>query len=399
MTEVSTPKVITPQILTSQVSTQIPLRVLVYNVMEPVPEPIRYYGQKERAERLQSVIQDLDRQYQIDVLILNEVIAPVAQKVILPALHDIGFVYKTSKLTDTFTVTGGILIFSKHPITMEDQTLFGDKCTGIDCFAAKGAVYARIKKQDFYFNILGVHMQAWPNLTAQVIRDAQMEQMQKFITSLAIPPNEPFLMGGDLNTDLFLNNDQLRHLMYTLKMDIPEIHPESYPFTVDPKVNKLVGADDPAEYYNEQWPDGCIEEYHTTLQCPCCPQEWLDYVLHSKNHLKPESCNMKAIPVKVAPFRMKITMTQEIEAQDLSDHFPVLGDFVFSIDQINPEKNTDVVAKDPTPISCNTSHVTLVSCIIALVLVILLVLIIWFILWTRKKFAPQSSHTKMSLSG
>jgi endonuclease/exonuclease/phosphatase family metal-dependent hydrolase len=374
----------------------VPFHVLVYNIMEPVPEPIRYYGQKERSERIKDVIRDLDQKHDVDVIVMNEVIAPIAQTIIFEDMEKLGFVYKTSKLTDIFTVTGGTLIFSKYPITMEDRTIFGDKCTGIDCFAAKGVCYARIKKKNRYFNVFGAHMQAWPSLKAQIVRDAQIEQIIQFMKSLNIPTDEPVFFGGDLNIDLYMSNDHIRHLMYTLSMDMPEIHAQSHPFTVDPKQNKMVGSDDPLEYYNDDFPNGCIDEYYATLVCPCCPEEWLDYTLYSKKHLIPISSSMTAINVKVPSFRMKISLNQEIDCQDVSDHFPVLGRFVFDMSEIGEsEKQShfssssssrenidlgikDVVAKDNTSISDNTSHVTFVACMIALVILLFLMLIIWF---------------------
>lgn len=42
---------------------------------------------------------------------------------------------------------GGVIIVSRWPITSEAQRLFGDVCTGGDCWADKGVLYARGEAQ------------------------------------------------------------------------------------------------------------------------------------------------------------------------------------------------------------------------------------------------------------
>lgn len=303
--------------------------VLVYNIFSPVPEPLRFYGQKERSVRVKDVIRELDQKYDLDVIVMNEVIAPDTQNVVFHDMPTIGFPYKTKKITEAFAVHGGIVLFSKHPITQEACTVFGDRCLGIDCFAAKGVSYARVRKNNMYFNVFGTHLQAWPSIQAHAARDQQIHQTLQFIEGLKLPTDEPLILAGDLNTDLYLDHDYIQHINFKLGTQIPEIHPESHPFTVDPKENKLVGNDDPSEYASDDWPQGCIAEYYRTLVCPCCPAQWIDYTLYSQRHLLPTQSDMRTLKVKVPPFRIKVNATQEAEVQDISDHFPVLGHFVF----------------------------------------------------------------------
>lgn len=361
----------------TQGKNNITLNVLNYNIMTPVPEPIRFYGQNERAERVKDVIRELDQQYDLDVIILNEVVSIPSQKIIFRDMPTVGFPYHTSKLTEVLSVTGGVLLFSKHPITQQESSTFGDNCTGIDCFAAKGVIYARIKKQGHYFNVMGTHMQAWPSISSQIVRDAQIDQISKFIQSFNLPRTEPLIFGGDLNIDLFMNNDHIRHLMHVLHMNIPEIHEDSHPMTVDPQANQLVGNDDPPEYISEEWPQGCAEQYYETLQCPCCPAEWIDYMLFSKDHLQPSSSYMKAIPHKVKPFRMKINHTKTVDNfQDVSDHFPLLGHFVFDLEPA-PEKgqeNRDLVNRDSDSLTSSNRVASVV--IIAVMGVVLLIVLL-----------------------
>lgn len=378
-------------------SSRAVLNVLTYNVMEPVPEPIRYYGQKERTERVKLVLSELDAEYDLDVVILNEVVALPAQKVIFQDMHDLGFVYRTTKLSNTLSVTGGVLIFSKHPLTQEESTTFGDSCTGIDCFCAKGVVYARVNKNGLYYNIMGTHMQAWPSVHAQLVRDAQIEQIAKFVHTINIPKNEPLLFCGDLNIDLFVNNDHIRHLMHRLSMDMPEIHPDSHPFTVDPQENKMVGNDDPDEYQNEAWPNGCVSEYYETLKCPCCPSEWIDYTLYSKRHLRPVISYMKSIKAKVPPFKMKVNRFKEVDdMEDVSDHFPTLGHFVFEVSSTRKKEARDTLLRDRKQINNNTSHIASVIVVLVLASVVILFFLGWaWVVWRQNRRNVQSQVSKV----
>lgn len=370
-------------------TTTTTFNVLVYNIFSPVPEPLRFYGQKERSVRVKDVLRQLDQQHDLDVVILDEVIAPETQSVIFTDLPTLGFKYKTKKITEVFSVNGGVVVFSKHPITQEACTVFGDRCVGIDCFAAKGVSYARVCKNGMYFNVFGTHLQAWPGVRAHATRVQQIDQTQRFLQQLQIPEDEPVLFAGDLNTDLFLDRDYIQHLSFTLGMEVPELHPDSHPFTVDPQHNKLVGNDDPSEYTSDDWPHGCVEEYYRTLSCPCCPAQWLDYTLYSKRHLQPVHADMRALPVKVPPFRIKVNATQEAEVEDVSDHFPVLGHFVFDT-RLKSEAHARVGAAVPLRLTHGTnSHVVTVAIVIAVIGVLVLILGWWAV---RRASRRHRSH-------
>ncbi len=303
------------------------LNIVTYNVFCAVIEPVRIYGVTERAHRVKDVIQSLQ---DIDVVVLCEVIAPSSRSIIIPDMKSIGFSYRTEELTSSIAFPGGVIIFSRHPITMHDMTLFGDKCITDDCLAAKGVAFARIRKNDEYFNVFASHMQAWPSVESQTVREQQLDQIFQFMQVLNIPKTEPVLFCGDLNIDWYHDNDHLKHFMNKLQLSIPPLHQDSHMFTVDPKENALVGADDPKRYYNEEYPDGCVQEYFQTLQCPCCPEVFLDYTLFSSSHLQPVESNMRVIIHKVPPFKIKMSLTKEVEIRDVSDHFPVVGHFVFT---------------------------------------------------------------------
>lgn len=312
------------------------LTVLTYNIMLPVPEPIRYYGQTERADRVKSIIESIQSDSKIDCIVFNELITPYAQKRVLQDMKDLGFIYQTTKLSTLFAVTGGIFIVSKHPIIREELNIFKSS-SGYDRLSAKGIVYAAIQTDSMICHLLGTHLQSWPDQTETRVK--QVRQMSDFIRSLNINPAEPLLLAGDLNMDFYLNRDQYNYLSNTLRFILPTISENSHPFTMDPEHNILVGSDLPGKY-------GCEEDYYKTLKCSCCPAEFLDYILFSEKHLKPSSSESRVILAKTPqPFRMKLTKTKMVDSYDVSDHFPVLAKLVFQ-PVLNESKSTDRTDSD-----------------------------------------------------
>ena len=376
----------------------IDFKILSFNIFCPVIEPIRFSGQKPRAQRVKDVIQLLDKKENLDVIIINEIIVPEVQTIVTTDMDAIGFRYHTQKLSAPLTpVSGGTVIFSKHPIVMEDATIFGDKCKGADCLAAKGVVFARVMKNGWFFNVFGTHMQAWDSLTAQVMREAQIQQIYQFIEVFNISPIEPVFFCGDMNIDLYTSNDHLKHMMHKLKLTMPEIYENSYPFTVDPEINKLVGADDPDEYTSAEFPNGCKSEYLETLKCPCCPKVWIDYTLFSTNHLQPQSSSMEAIPVKVPKFLINFfSPIRQVEIEDISDHTPVLGRFTF--DPPTGLRSQAILQKHGEP---DTSNVMMLAIFCAVIVVIALMLVSLIIFLVRKQKKPDndSSHHSYNFSG
>jgi hypothetical protein len=82
--------------------------------------------------------------------------------------------------------------------------------------------------------------------------------------------------------------------------------------------------------------------------CPCCPREWLDYVLYAQApYQQPlrqptlESFQLSEKP----PFPVKWSASKVSNARmnlvDLSDHYPVLGKFEFAVDRSVPGRDDD----------------------------------------------------------
>jgi hypothetical protein len=359
------------------------INILSYNIFIPVLPPLRVYGQYERAERVKEIVLKCEEYEELDVVVMNELIPHSIFDIVTEGMASIGFKYKTYQLKDMLTENGGIVIYSKHEIIQQKFTLFGSACKGTDCLSAKGISYARINKDGMMFNIFGTHLQAWPGAKSQFIREEQIQQMGKLMQSMYIPKNEPVFLCGDLNMDMYENNDHLKHLMFTLGLNIPMIHEDSHPFTVDPENNVLSGSDEPYTYKTENWPDGCVEEYYKTKRCPCSPIEWLDYTLYSKKHLKPLNSYMKSINAKVDPFEMELRSGQVETIRDVSDHFPVLGHFEFTFEKHAKIKTLENYNIDTNE---NTSQniLFLVLIIIAFIFIICLFVFIFFRIKKKK---------------
>lgn len=360
----------------------------VYNILQPVPEIIRRYGQRERSERIKDVVHNLDTQFNLDVLVCNEVINSFSKEALGRDMPTLGFVYRTKPLTDTFAVDGGTVVFSKYPIVQEANMIFADDCHGSDCCASKGLAFARIHKDGVFYNVIGTHLQAWPSTASHVVRMRQADQAAKFIAALNIPQDEPLIFAGDLNSDMYHDRENLRHLMYVLKMDLPALHPDSHPFTVDPQTNALVGNDDPAEYHTDEYPNGCADEYYKTLSCPCCPAQMIDYVFYSSAHLKPTESWMRVVKAKVEPFQCQMNIGLTATITDISDHYPVIGYFKFE----HPARSTAakaLLAISPIPQNTNTTNTTVVSIVIC-VLGILFLALSWWGVRRWNKNAPKT---------
>ena len=315
-------------------------KILTYNIETPVKPPLRIYGQKERIKRLKPVLGRYVEKEEVDVILFNELIPREYETLVTDQMSDMGYIHRTETMSESVSVNGGIILFSKFPIIQQSLSTFGDQCSGDDCLAAKGVIFARVDKLGHAFNIFGTHMQAWPGVGNQMIRDNQIKQIFSFVKSRNIPIEEPVFLCGDLNMDLYHDNDHVKHLLYQLGFTIPEIRKGSHPFTVDPEENKLVGSDDPSRYKSPEYPEGCVKEYFETWKCPCCQPEWIDYTLFSQYHKQPTVSSMEVVKLKAPSFQVSMGLNIKVDIEDLSDHFPVLGRFEFEYEESEVAKKS-----------------------------------------------------------
>lgn len=353
----------------------VQFNIMTYNVMLPLLPPIKIYGQLERLQRVPRVVELCKQECSLDAVVLCEVIPPSVYKTLITSMAAIGFSFYTKPLKDVLTGYGGVVVFSKREIHQQAQTLYGETCSGADCLSAKGVTYARVEKDGLWINIFATHLQAWPGIIPQLVRENQMKYIRQSITSLAIPADEPVLLCGDMNADLYTSKDFIQHLSYSLDVVVPEVHDTSHPFTFDSATNRLVGSDDISSYTSKSWSDGCVKEYLATTYCPCCPREWLDYTMFSSRHLKPTSSSMQSIAIKVDKFPMPFHATDRIidDMQDVSDHYPVIGRFSFELGK-KTEKNIQVSTFEVGRNSNTTQMWKIIVLIISFVVFIALVI-------------------------
>ena len=290
-----------------------------YNIFCPVPAPLRYTGQVERMERIPIALQAADKEYGIDVLIIQETIAH--RPLLLAGLQEhLGFEYFTKPIIHpAAAVSGGIIIASKTPFTDETSHVFLGDCTDADCLAAKGVVHIKTKKNGLTVHVFGTHLQA---LDRPDIRLEQISQLARFVKKQNISDNEPFFIGGDLNFDRYADLPEYEHWLKSTNTIMPEITKHSESFTWNPENNQLVGADADTRYSE------CYDDYLTDLHCSCCRKVWLDYITYGS--FEPKNAKITVLALKaLEPFLAQLGAKTTRYIQDLSDHYPIIAEFEF----------------------------------------------------------------------
>ena len=313
------------------------------------------------------------------------------RQILRDGMKNHGWIYSTNVVDDPGASVfykqsnGGAVIFSKWPIVATSQYVY-KTCSGSDCHAAKGAVYARIEKpttgKPFCINIIATHLQAWSTPEGAKSRAGQLNEiMKEFVPRLGLHPqsNEPLIFQGDMNIDEVLYPEERDNMLMILHAETPPMSEDSLPFSSDPSRNFLVGKDSAAQ-------DGkCLAAYKDAVKestdipskacrvpkttasgknirskfmkngrlnigtecfCPCCPSEFLDYILYSTNtkFLQPTVSTQKIVDLKSPlPLTYKwgwcsnagclVDKKEDASIRNsrmLSDHFPVVAEFTFS---------------------------------------------------------------------
>jgi len=334
------------------------LKTMTYNVFGRWCNLTGKEGQTERLSAMpRSIYKHALLGPDIDIITLNELWCPDAQfgkivcgndrsgDIIIKKMAKYGWKYHTQVLCSLGAplfkkqTGGGCIIFSKWPIVSVRRHLY-KSCSGGDCCASKGIVYARILKKlengmNQPINVFVTHLQAWPSYKEDLVREQQLEELRyDFMYDIDIPKNrsEIVLFQGDFNTE---NTDMLEN---KLDATLPVlIGPQKYSY--DAATNILVGKDGMAGYL------GCGDVYRKTLKCPCCPGYLLDYIFYSKNpfYMKPTTSTMQVVPLKSTKtlnFEMDMNTniflrffdrkTVKIKTKELSDHYPVVANFIFN---------------------------------------------------------------------
>lgn len=257
--------------------------VLAYNIYMR-PAGLFADDQADRGAALPSNLRGFD------VIVFSEAFDDTVRNQLLADLRG-EYPYRTKILGADRGITqdGGVVIVSRWPITAEAQRLYGDVCAGGDCWADKGVLYACFEKHGQTYHVFASHMQAGRDMKHQQTRMQQLGIIKSFIDSRGISATEPVFIAGDLNVDKY---DTGEYAVMLRVLDAWYPRPFGHPYTVDSTINRRAGD-----------------------------RLYLDYVLVSNRYLQP----VNAIVETLIP-RSPTSFGGDY---DLSDHFPVLGHFMF----------------------------------------------------------------------
>ena len=200
--------------------------------------------------------------------------------------------------TDDWNIyDSGIFIASRYPIVSVEDFVYPE-CTGTDCHADKAVIYAEIIKNGKAYHVTNTHAASFDTDEARALRMVQFQQIRDLVDAQSIPTLEPVLFGGDMNVNKLVWQDDHAQMQAILNATDPLS--TGHDATFDPRINTL------AQAYGS---GGDTVEY-------------LDYVLYANDHLQPVSArNDVRIPRSTADDLWRLW--------DLSDHFPVMGEFSF----------------------------------------------------------------------
>jgi len=303
--------------------------VLTYNIFNR-PFIVSHDGQSERTCRIPKLIfKQIGKHHNIDVIVIQEAFTEGCRSGagLRKQLAYYGWPYSTATVDkSTSPSNGGVFIASKWPITFTEQDIFSN-CTGSDCLAAKGVLYARINKQvtpqhaTITYNIFATHLNAWEGEKQAKVRLQQAEQMLVFISKQNIPKTEAVIIAGDLNINKLgneISQSEVLQVLGALHAVMPKI------------VGNQISTADPTQ-------SPLAIGYGTEPQ-------WLDYLLYANQYLKPIKSSIQSIPLQTAkPFKVcmstpllplyvypdSIWCSKTANLIDLSDHYPVLGQFKY----------------------------------------------------------------------
>jgi endonuclease/exonuclease/phosphatase family metal-dependent hydrolase len=295
-----------------------------YNILDR-PYIVGHEGQRERMCRIPQALARLAASEPIDAVVFNESFSGIC----VPGLsfREMLAYYGWRHTLPTISPpllaggriilsNGGIFIASRWPILASEHMIYR-ACAGSDCLAAKGVQYAKIQKtvdgRSKFFHVFGTHLQGYRGTNVGGVRRQQLREMAEFIETQAIPRHEPVLLAGDFNVRGFSGPD-FQNFVETLRVSVPAIVGERRG-TMD--VDNTLFSRGP-------W--------------------WVDYVLPSALHQQPDVASMEVVALKaeqdfaicaeakfqpfyVGPWASTCTRTQWV--RDLSDHYPVIGRFMY----------------------------------------------------------------------
>ncbi|GAB2918669.1 sphingomyelin phosphodiesterase [Rheinheimera gaetbuli] len=231
-----------------------------------------------------------------DVLFLQEAFSSDSPAMLRELANE--YPYQTqilrAPLSGINVYNGGVVIVSRYPLGQVDYVVYPD-CTGTDCFADKGYIYAEVIKNGQGYHLVNTHAASFDTDAARQMRQSQFKLMQQHVAAELIPSTDAVIYGGDFNVNKLRFADDYSQMQSNLSAVVPAISGYSAS-TFDPRVNHYAASYDTVEY--------------------------LDYLVYSTAHRQPRQAGND---VRV----LRSTSDALWRKWDLSDHFAVLGEFRF----------------------------------------------------------------------
>ena len=306
-----------------------PITILSYNIQQlGYPNWAGNHFEKARLEMIPETLRSLKKRP--DVVIFQEVFTPDAFLFLVNEMSEL-YPYHTPIAGENCkdpiwgSVSGncqmskvksnsGVLIFSRWPIEEQHAYVYHSVriSKSFDFMAQKGVVYARIRvgaEQPWQIHVFGTHLQA--TAKDHDIRMLQIGEMRKFIDGFQIPANEPVILGGDFNVSS-IKQSRLDDLLTAANVKLAL------------EVEGVGSISDATNGYHQLISGSDLKSRS---------DKTLDYLLYRTDHLNPvNQPKLHVINLKSRlPWKGTRLFNPDVELYDLSDHYPVAMEFVFSV--------------------------------------------------------------------
>lgn len=285
-------------------------KLLVHNVFLLPSSLYPDWGQRQRA----ALIAEAAYIQNQDAVILNELFDNPASSILLDGIKK-QYPFQTPVLgrgrsgwdatlgsySDITPEDGGVAIVSRWPIEERVQHVYSQGC-GADNLLNKGFVYVKLNRNGQAVHIIGTHVQAEDTGCnggkGRSIRASQFDELQNFISTRGIAPDQLVFIGGDMN--VIKDSSEYHDMLNRLQVKAPDSFAGS-DTTFDTKRNGIA---------NYQYPKHA--------------PEYLDYIFVSRNHRQLPFWHNQALDSPSPRWTVKRLGTTW-QFQDYSDHSPVAG--------------------------------------------------------------------------
>ena len=295
-------------------------KVMSYNIQQlGFPEWLGNFFEKRRLEKIPETI--LSMPETPDVIVFQEVFTESSYRYLREQLLPV-YPYATEVGAESCSLTvwnsvtdncdasrlkanSGVFIASRWPITEQHSQIFNNYRVSytFDFLAQKGAVYAKVNKNNRFFHVVGTHLQA--DGSSHDIRMAQLAEMKTWIDDFKIDKNEALILAGDFNVNS-LETSKTANMLSQANAWV-NLRAQGLA-SVSSSTNAYLKL-----IYGEQ------------------KEKILDYILYRVDHLQP----LNEPELQVLNFKSesawlgKRIFSSNVSLQDLSDHYPVLMHFEF----------------------------------------------------------------------